>query len=79
MLLLVLLIFWLLLLAGRKSATAATLIKISVPESSFFTAENISCALVTLVRVAPEGASRNVGPEISVTFAPASSAALATA
>jgi hypothetical protein len=47
--------------------------------ASFFTASNISCAVRTSILETPAGVGSATGPLISVTSAPASRAARATA
>ena len=53
--------------------------KTSASFASFFTASNISCAVRTSTRATPAGVGSDTGPLTSVTSAPASRAARATA
>ncbi len=65
--------------AARQSATAAVAMNTSCSGASGSTASNICCALTTSMRVTPRGVARCTGPATSVTIAPASAAARASA
>ena len=65
--------------AGRQSATAAVAMKTLACAARASTASCICCAVVTSMRCTPRGLGRCTGPATSVTSAPASRAARATA
>jgi hypothetical protein len=73
------LIFWSAALLTRQSATAAVAMNMSEPGACASVAANISRAERTSMRDPPRGVARLTGPLTSVTWAPASRAALATA
>jgi hypothetical protein len=64
---------------GRKSATAAAMMTVSLQENRLMTALRISSAVVTGHNSTPAGGVRAVGPETSRTSAPRACAASASA
>ena len=65
--------------SGRQSDTAAVATKMSYPATAGSTASNICCALTTSMRVTWGGVGSDTGPATSMTSAPASCAARASA